>query len=376
MPEQSSLNNIDVKKFNKSRIFRAISESDKISQQEIANKLKISVPTVVQNVKELIDSGLVREAGAFESTGGRKAKALALAPDARLALGVDIAEDRVGIVAVDLSGQIIYKTGQKTPFACTDEYFAQIGESLDQFIEDEVLSRNKILGVGVSIPGIVNESQTQIDISHILGFSNQPTKDISRHIPFPTAFVNDANARGFAEFRRRRELSTAVYLSLSFAVGGSILFNDKLYYGNNQRAGELGHMAIVPGGKTCYCGKKGCLDAYCASKVLERHTDGDLDEFFRLLDAGDDRLAEVWKEYCYYLAAAINNLRMAFDCAVIVGGKVGGYLEGRSEQIKELLVDFNTFEPDSKYFKPCYYKNEAAAAGAALLHVAHFENNL
>ena len=77
-----------------------------------------------------------------------------------------------------------------------------------------------------------------------------------------------------------------------------------------------------------------------------------------------------------YLAVAVNNLRMTFDCDVIVGGYVGGFLAEFGEPLREMLVERNTFEPDSSYLKFSRYRLEASALGAALLHIEAFIQNL
>ena len=96
-----------------------------------------------------------------------------------------------------------------------------------------------------------------------------------------------------------------------------------LYMGNHLRAGEFGHNTLVPGGRRCYCGKEGCLDAYCSARLLADHADGNLVAFFDGLRDGDAEKQAVWREYLGYLAIAVNNLHMSFDCDVIVGGYVG-----------------------------------------------------
>ena len=81
-------NNMDVKKQNRINTLRCLLKYDRISQPELAQKLNLSWPTVLQNVKELINLGLVHEVGAYKSTGGRKAKAYASIPDAKLAIAL------------------------------------------------------------------------------------------------------------------------------------------------------------------------------------------------------------------------------------------------------------------------------------------------
>ena len=233
-----------------------------------------------------------------------------------------------------------------------------------------------LMGVGISLPGILDKEGQTLVYSHALGLRNVPTEEFSRYIPFSCRFINDANAAGLAEVRDLESPRSLVYLSLSNSVGGAILTGGALYGGDHLRAGEFGHNTLVPDGRPCYCGKKGCLDAYCSAKVLSRLTDGNLALFFDGLRSGDAALQTAWNEYLSYLAVAVNNLRMTFDCDVIVGGYVGGFLAEFGEPLREMLVERNTFEPDSSYLKFSRYKLEASALGAALLHIEAFIQNL
>ncbi|MEM1483571.1 ROK family transcriptional regulator [Oscillospiraceae bacterium PP1C4] len=376
MIRKQRANNIDVKKINKSAIFRAIFENEILSNQDIATMLSISVPTVLQNVKELLEAGLVQEVGEFQSTGGRKAKAIAPIPNAKMAIGIDITQNHVGIVIVNLAGQVLNHKRMYVPFSCTQEYFYNLGEMLVDFIEQEHAQKENILGVGLSIPGIIDQTKTQINYSHILGLSNMPCSKFSEYIPYPCTFINDANAAGFAELRNRYTIHNAIYLSLSNSVGGAILLGDNLYLGENQRSGEFGHNAVVPNGKPCYCGKNGCLDAYCSAKVLTKHTDGKVAVFFEKLEEKDVFCQRIWNEYLDYLAVAVNNLRMTFDCDIIVGGYIGGYLDDYLESLRKRLALLNTFEQDGTYLQVCQYKLEASATGAALQFIDAFVDNL
>lgn len=133
-----------------------------------------------------------------------------------------------------------------------------------------------------------------------------------------------------------------VYLSLSNSVGGAVIFADEMksndgihsdydggamYMGDNWRSGEFGHMVIHPEGKTCYCGKKGCVDAYCSALNLAGLENGDLRAFFEKLKAGHEEYGRIWDEYLDNLAIVVDNLRMCLDCEVVLGGYVGSYME-------------------------------------------------
>lgn len=361
-----------VKRFNKSLIFRAIRESERISQQDIATRLGLSVPTVLQNVRELLDAGLVREEGEFQSTGGRKAKAFALVPDARHSLGVDVTESGVEMVAVDLAGRTVSHKRFPLRFSTSDKFFVKMADLIRRFADDCGIPDSNVLGVGFSVPGIVNTSGETIEYSHILRITNVATENFSRSVPHLCTFLNDANAAGLAEFFNRGDLRNAAYLSLSPSVGGALLIGGELYLGENRRSGEFGHQALYPNGRECYCGKKGCLDVYCSSKVLARETGDNLDLFFEKLRGGDKHCRKAWEEYLGNLAVAINGIRMVFDCEVVVGGYVGGHLDGLVGELRDRLAELNTFERDGSYVRACCYRIGASAAGAALQHISAF----
>lgn len=253
----SGANNRDVKKINRIRTIRSIFSCDRISQPELAAKVNNSWPTVLQNVKELMAMGLVQEVGTFESTGGRKARAFAPVRNARLAVGLEITQNHVGAVLVDLSGNLLHYERKKRLYERSDTYAEMLAGIVQGLIEKEGCPVEKILGVGISLPGILDKEGQTLVYSHALGLRNVPTEEFSRYIPFSCRFINDANAAGLAEVRDLESPRSLVYLSLSNSVGGAILTGGALYGGDHLRAGEFGHNTLVPDGRPCYCGKKG-----------------------------------------------------------------------------------------------------------------------
>lgn len=371
----SPANNMDVKRRNLANTLRCILSCERISQMELSQQLSLSWPTILQNVKELLEMGLVQEGGQYESTGGRKAKAYAPVKDAKLAIGLDLTRNHVSVVLVDLSGQVVRYQRKSKPFSLDDKYLRELG-TLTQSIMDDMYPSETVLGVGISLPGIVDSEADILRYSHILNLRDVPLNTLSRYIPYPCGFINDANAAGLAEIYGTSDVGNLIYLSLSNSVGGAILVDGTLYTGNHLRAGEFGHNTLVPDGRRCYCGKEGCLDAYCSARLLSDRADGNLAAFFGGLREGDTEKTAVWQEYLKYLAIAVNNLHMSFDCDVIVGGYVGAFLEEFGGPLRPLLEDRNTFQPKASYLKYCRYRLEASAVGAALTQVEQFLQSL
>jgi len=328
----------------------------------------------------------VAEVGAFESTGGRKAKVLSPIYDARFAIGVDITQNHIGMAQADLSGNVINHTRLHKIYHNDDQYYRELSEIVLGFLHTVKTSKDNFLGFGFSVPGIVTLDSEMITDSHALQFANLPSKMFTKYIPHQSIFTNDANAAMIAEMYHHSEKQTAVYLSLSNSVGGSIFIKknsgfegqsgyDNLFLGENFRGGEFGHMTLYPGGKECYCGKKGCVDAYCSAKILSQHTDGRLENFFEAVGKNEE-FSRIWDDYLDHLAIVINTLRMTFDCQVIIGGYVGSFIEPYLTHLQEKAAMLNTFESNALYIKPCRFRIEASALGAALRHIEIFISSI
>lgn len=366
--------NAEIKRRNRQNILRFIFGARTTSRLEIAAALDLSMPTVLQNVKELEELGLVAEAGQFDSTGGRKAARLTSVPEYRLAAGLDITRNHVALVLSDLSGNLLSHRRVACPFSDTAEYYRGLAALLEDYFGETPNAKERLLGVGISVPGILNADGTILTDSHALSLSNLSCAVIGQSIPYPCHFLNDANAAGLAELRRMPAESTLVYLSLSNSVGGAFFLNGKLYAGENERAGEFGHMRLIPGGRECYCGQRGCLDAYCSALRLAEG--GRLEDFFAALAAGDPGCVARWEEYKTHLALAVTNLRMGLDCTVMLGGYVGGHLEPFLPQLQEAVRKLDTFGSPERYLQACRYRHEASAYGGAMLLVAGYLDSI
>lgn len=364
----SKITNMEVKKKNRNRIFRYVRKAGTVSNPDIAYELKLSLPTVTQNTKELIEMGLIEEKGELESTGGRKAKALSVAADSKMAAGIDITRNHVGFLLADLTGQTLKYERTYFPFCRSGEYFSEVNKKLEDFLKDA--RTEALLGIGISFPGIVDLEKKEITNSHALDVRALPFSEVEQHFSYPCVFLNDANAGAYAEGLRMEEEPAFFYLSLSNTVGGAVYSNGRLVYGDKFRCGEAGHMTIAPGGLKCYCGKTGCLDAYCSAKQLSGLAEGSLEGFFQGLRQG--KFAEEWERYTDYLAAAVNNIHMILDCDVVLGGYVGSYAGEHISGIRRKVADRDTFSEDGSFVKVCSYQVGAAALGAALYVIERF----
>lgn len=366
--------NSEKKYNNRSRIVRFILESGGTSKTEIAKELNLSMPTVLQNIKELTEEGLIKENGEYASTGGRKAKTLAICENIKYAIGLDITKNHISIVLINLNGEVFKSIRKRKIFQNNLEYYNEISEEIDEFINENWIETEKILGLGISLPGIINYDSMLLVKSHALQVENISLKMIEQIMKFPVYFENDANAALMAEKGENKQ--EAVYLSLSNTVGGAICIKGDLFLGKNRKAGEFGHMTMVPNGRQCYCGKKGCVDAYCSVLTLLSDKDITLEQFMDKVAKKEKEYCQRWDEYLDNLAIVVTNLRMAYDTDIILGGYIGTYLKDYMLELGKKILAYNLFDRDVSYLKNCIFQKEVSAVGVAKYFMDKYIKNL
>lgn len=362
----------DLKLINRNKVYRYIYENDKVAKQDLVQALGLSLPTVSQNLTELFEKGLLRYAGKFESSGGRKAKKISVIPDARMVIGVEIKMDHINILAIDLKGSTHPSERLDHDFEASDGYGKFLAAEIENYIEKKEIRSEIILGVGISIPGVLSEDKMNLINAPTLKARQVPIDALTKYIPHKTFIENDANAGGFAELHSRKDLEALAFLSVSEGVGGSFAYNGILYGGMNNRGAEFGHMTVVNGGKSCACGKFGCLEAYISTSVLACGRSRRVDTFFEKLKTGDAACQEVWEEYLTFLCMGINNIRTILDCEIILGGTLARYVGDYFEEIKCRLAGINVFDNNADYLHLSNYTSNASAIGTALHFVDEF----
>lgn len=373
MNSSQKLTNTDVKKLNKNRIFRLIYSSDKISRQEIADKLGLSLPTVNQNLKMLMEEGLTEYVGNFTSTGGRRAQAITVNNNARKALSVNIKADYINVDVVGLKGQIIYSMTVKAHFSKTNAYIEKLADAVRHAAAYACTDSTEILGVGITIPGILDEDKQVLISAPPLKAKNYNLAKLISAIDYPAVVMNDARAEAYADhwFNGKPE-DEKIYIMLGEGVGGAYINASAIRNGVHNRGGEFGHMVIHPDGKQCLCGKKGCLEAYVSEKVLSSELNTSLEDFFELAEQGKSSNVNVLNEYMDNLALGINNIYTMMDCDIVLGGTVAPYLKKYEDSIKERLVNDYSFDTDAEYLRIADGGRQRAELGAALSFVARF----
>lgn len=367
---------LELKRYNRNNIYSLLRETQELSRQSIVSQLGLSLPTVVQNLNDLLEDGLVQEAGMQSNTGGRKAKTYSIIANARTAIGLDISRNHVSAVAINLRGEIIGNLRVKLVFSQTPEYYSSIGKLVDDLVHAADIDPASILGVGLSIPGLISSDLSSSYYCRVLGVDHLSCEEFEPYIPYPIHLYHDTIASAFAESWKNKNNDTFFYMFLSYSIGGAVMINSSVYPGCNNRSAEIGHMKLISNGRPCYCGKRGCMDPYCSAKALIAISDGDLNEFFHLLNQKDEQALLVWDEYLRNLSLAIHNIRMLYDCNIVLGGRIGEKLEQYIDILREKVALLDPFSDDGNFLSVCTFKTEAAAVGSALHFIEQYVNTI
>lgn len=375
------LNSVDqetIKDSNRKSILQLLSKKREATKQEIAKELEISIPTVTTNVNALIEEGILEEAGVAESTGGRKPVIVRFLPNSRYSFGVDFSLTSVRIALTNLDSDIICETTFKMEgFSNMNEVIRKIERLIKDILKEKNIPIEKVLGIGFSLPGTVNEEAMLLEMAPNLKIKNISFKAFDEILEFPVYIENEANAAALAELSLgiAKQMRNLVYVSITKGIGTGIVIQDYLYKGKNKRAGEFGHMTIVADGKQCNCGKKGCWELYASDRALieeynkrTNKSTTSLQDIFEALRNDDANAKAVWEEYLNYLAVGIQNIILILDPHyIVIGGEISQY-EEILEHLKEKVFIKNNFynENDTKIMTSTL-KGNASILGASLL---------
>lgn len=364
----SGMTTIEVKRINRSKVYQMIYEKRSISKQDLAQELHMGLTTVTQNLKALEEDGWIHRTGYYESTGGRKAQAIEIVPNARTTIGVFILKRSILLVAVDLYSNVMQQKTVTETFSATETYYQFLGKEVMRFANHVESNPDKISGVGIAIQGILSPDRSKIQYGKLLQHTGLNTADLTRYIPYPCFTEHDSKAAAFAEIWNQPQLSDAVVFLLNKNLGSALVIHGEVHQGKSMHSGTIEHMCIVPNGTPCYCGGKGCLETYCSAESLQSQIHGNsFESFFQSVRENEPKSKAIWEMYLSKLAAAIQNVNTVIDSDVILSGFLVPYLtEADLEFLKQKITEPPFFAERDITIQLGKHGEFAPAIGAAL----------
>ena len=237
----------------RNKMYRYIYDSrTPVSKQQLAKDMGYSLPTVQQNIAELLSAGLIRPGEIQKQTGGRPAVGYTVEEGIRYSIGISVSSTNLRILATNiLQDELAYKK-VRIPVFEEIQVGRQIADELEIFLEEQQIPSEKILGVGLTFPGVVDREKDTIVLSPTMRMKNISLSDVRELIPYPVFIENDSTSGGNAEWfglSPEERTENFVYLFLENGIGGAVFINGHPYLGSEGRSGEFGHMCLQPEGR-------------------------------------------------------------------------------------------------------------------------------
>ena len=287
-------------------------------------------------------------------------------------LGIDLGGTKIEGILIDEQFQVIKR--ERVPTKREEGYEAilsRIVKLAKSIIEDVPDLESPI---GICTPGTIESETGLLKNSNTVCLIGKPIqKDMERELGIPVVMENDANCFALAEatIGAAKKYNVVFGVILGTGCGGGITMLRNIHRGANRIAGEWGHHCLVPGGRECYCGNRGCTEAYISGTALEKEwfeLSGERSRVTDIIESGNYKNHPEWKEnFLKNFGRGLANVIDILDPhAIVLGGGLSRidflYTEGRESVYKE------TF---SKIVRTPILKNKlgdsAGVFGAAML---------
>lgn len=309
-----------MKSLNKSIILNKIRTNGPISRAQIAKDINLTPPTVGSIVKELIDQGIVKESTLGTSQGGRKPTMLVINNREFYIIGIDAGPSNIAFILSDLSGKIVDSSSNLLDASVTKEQFISMLKSgVSSLIKKYSRLKEKIIGIGVAMHGVVEVKTGTSLFAPNLDLRNVPIKqELEDAFDFVVKVENDARAMALGEawFGDSEGSKSMMTVNIGRGIGAGIVIDGKLYHGEYDIAGEVGHMTLDINGKECECGNHGCLQTVASGPAIAEKAASSMQESGILAELVDGKATEVTGDKVYRAAVdGDKNCRQTLEAA-------------------------------------------------------------
>ena len=269
-----------VKTMNRQNILNLIRLSEEISRSELVQQTGLTAPTVSDITKRFMHKGLIVESGIAKSTGGRRAVTFRLNPEARYSVGLDVENGHVGVQILDFTGETVFQAD--FPYQGEVDFSELLGlleNAVLHAIRESGIEREKVLGIGVSVPGLVNMDTGEVHLIPHFHLRNVLLKEkLEDVLQLPVSVINDANAAALAEkwLGQARDNENFICVVGRTGIGAGLFLGGELYQGSAGVAGEIGHQTVEIDGPLCDCGNYGCLESLAGSQAILKYVKAQL----------------------------------------------------------------------------------------------------
>jgi N-acetylglucosamine repressor len=330
------------REINRQIALNLVREHEPISRADLARRMEVGRSLVTSLINELLDEGSVYEGETVDLPRGRKPKMLRVRTHDRLVVAIDVRFSRTYVMLSDFDGTQIALETFETIFE-PDALVEELGRRVERLLRGHG-ALGTCEGVGMVVPGMVDQRTGTVIFSPQLDWRNVPVRDaLSARTGLPVMVENASLACALAHSwlgQRGRSSDNFVYVTVSDGVGAGIVVGGELVRGRSNTAGEFGHVPLTPDGPQCLCGSRGCLEAFTSNlatvnrylgneispaeaRALPRQLTVSVNEVIGQARGGDGRAVWALEQTGSYLgmglAMIINGLNPE---KVVVGGEI------------------------------------------------------
>lgn len=278
MTKNKGINHPQVKKRNLSLIKEIIYQYSPISRVTVAEMMTLTPATITNNVSLLIEAGLIREIKLDElpedNAVGRRPIMLEFVADSSYVIGIEISPRGVFLCLCNVIGNVICQKKIKINYLNYDQCICDVAASIETLIEESEVPRNKIVAIGVGVPGFIDHKTGFIKNGIWKEWQNRYVElDLHQKTGIPICIDNNATVRAVAEalFDKNRS-ATFAYLFLSRGIACPLMIQkDSDVSRMVAGSGEIGHMSIDINGPKCeWCGDYGCLNSFTGESGIRK----------------------------------------------------------------------------------------------------------
>jgi N-acetylglucosamine repressor len=272
MHKENRIESTLLRRINERRLLEVIQQQGPSSRATLTRVSGLTAPTVSKAVDSLLKRGFVEELDPLEQTLGRPGRLVRMAADSAAVLGVVIDVQTCCVVAAGLDGHV---SEQQTRRLATPKTYVELLDAIEQQCRALLGGiTGRVHGIGVSVPGLVNERLQEIVFCpnlHLLDKRN-PARDLADRLGVDCVLVQETDALCLSErmYGDARGLHDFAMLDVTTGLGLGVMSGGQVLAGHSGMAGEVGHITVAPDGSRCGCGNRGCLETLATDMALVR----------------------------------------------------------------------------------------------------------
>jgi predicted NBD/HSP70 family sugar kinase len=260
----------EIKRLNlQSQILNMLYREQQTTVSLLSNALNLSLPTIRTNLDLLISEGKVEIEGDNKNRGGRTPVVYRLNKDAFWTVAIEAGHFSSKIVIVNCHNQEVCQAVELETTIDDSDMVSKLYDAYVAMLGQIGSSGSQVVGVGVSLPGLV-DSQQGINYTIKDQMLQNIGERFSRKFGMKAIIENDARMQALGEllFGEARDTQNALVVNWSWGIGLGIIHNGEIYSGSVGFSGEFSHIRMVDDGELCECGKKGCLQTIASLRYL------------------------------------------------------------------------------------------------------------